>query len=60
MNHRAPEETCQWCSQLETKSEKRLLALADGASHQSDDVEVAVADILVLSDTQRRAGLMLS
>ena len=30
-----------------------LLALADGASHQSDDVEVAVADILVLSDTQR-------
>ena len=32
-----------------------LLALADGASHDSDDVEVAVADILGLSDSQRRA-----
>jgi hypothetical protein len=32
-----------------------LLALADGAPHYSDDVEVAVADILCLSDSQRRA-----
>ena len=32
-----------------------LLALADGASHDSDDVEVAVADVLGLSDSQRRA-----
>ena len=32
-----------------------LLALADGATHDSDEVEVAVADILGLSDSQRRA-----
>ena len=32
-----------------------LLALADGAPHYSDDVEVAVADILGLPDSQRRA-----
>jgi restriction endonuclease Mrr len=32
-----------------------LLALADGAPHDSDDVEAAVADILGLSDSQRRA-----
>jgi hypothetical protein len=32
-----------------------LLALADGAPHCSDDVEVAVANILGLSDSQRRA-----
>jgi hypothetical protein len=32
-----------------------LLALADGLPHDSDDVEMAVADILDLSDTQRRA-----
>lgn len=32
-----------------------LLALADGAPHYGDDVEVAVADILGLSDSQRRA-----
>ena len=32
-----------------------LVALADGASHCSDNVELAVADILGLSDSQRRA-----
>jgi hypothetical protein len=32
-----------------------LAALADGATHYSDDVETAVADILGLSDSQRRA-----
>jgi hypothetical protein len=32
-----------------------LLALADDAPHYSDDVEVAVADILGLSDSHRRA-----
>ena len=35
--------------------EALLLALADGAPHYSDDVEVAVADILGLSDSQRCA-----
>ena len=32
-----------------------LLALADCAPHDGDDVEVAVADILGLSDSQRHA-----
>ena len=36
-----------------------LLALADGASHHSDDVELAVADLLALSDSQRRAARRL-
>ena len=32
-----------------------LLALANGAPHDSDDVELAVANIVGLSDSQRRA-----
>ncbi len=61
----APPSTCEATSVegdlsmvFPTRDEIRkalLLALADGGSHYSDDVEVAVADILGLSDSQRHA-----
>jgi len=44
--------------QFPTRAEIRkalVVALADGGPHYSDDVEVAVADILGLSDSQRHA-----